>query len=241
MFPETTEDIQIDERRYEGGRGDERPATPTNIIGVFGMSQSVTEHVLEGFFKDYGVIERVCIVYDKFTGESRCFGFVYFQSVDSARKAVEMTNGTVLEGREIRVDFSVSNRPREATPGRYLGRKPRRGRGMPYHMPYHEQYHEPYYEQYHESYRGRPSRYPSERRGGPGRYPPRGYRSYERSDYHSGPREYEGRRYNEYGGGEARSTGGEDPTREPATQEGVCLKKEAHGSHQEMSLGIFEE
>lgn len=45
-------------------------------------------------------------------------------SVDEAAKCIEALNGIDLNGRNIRVDFSVTHRPHDPTPGAYMG--PRR-------------------------------------------------------------------------------------------------------------------
>jgi RNA recognition motif-containing protein len=56
------------------------------------------------------------------TGRSRGFGFCYFRKTSDAEKAREAMNGMELQGRKIRVDFSVTRRAHTPTPGRYMGR-----------------------------------------------------------------------------------------------------------------------
>lgn len=56
------------------------------------------------------------------TGRSRGFGFVYFESGKDALEAKERANGMELDGRRIRVDFSITKRPHTPTPGVYVGR-----------------------------------------------------------------------------------------------------------------------
>ncbi|CAO2604218.1 Transformer-2 protein homolog beta [Lemmus lemmus] len=46
--------------------------------------------------------------------------FVYFENVDDAKEAKECANGMELDGRRIRVDFSIT--PHTPTPGIYMGR-----------------------------------------------------------------------------------------------------------------------
>ena len=56
------------------------------------------------------------------TGRSRGFGFVYFDNREDAEEAKERANGMELDGRRIRVDFSITKRPHTPTPGVYVGR-----------------------------------------------------------------------------------------------------------------------
>lgn len=48
------------------------------------MSLSTTERDLKRIFGDYGEIETVQLVYDRYSGRSRGFGFVYFQTTKEA-------------------------------------------------------------------------------------------------------------------------------------------------------------
>jgi len=99
------------------------PIDPTSILGVFGISPRTQERDLEDVFREFGKIQRVMVVYDRRTGHSRGFGFVYFEEVEAAKKAMEKTNGMQLDGRAIRVDYSATKRPHSPTPGHYMGRR----------------------------------------------------------------------------------------------------------------------
>ncbi|XP_006882633.1 PREDICTED: transformer-2 protein homolog beta-like isoform X1 [Elephantulus edwardii] len=95
---------------------------PNCCLGVFGLSLYTTERVLREVFSKYGPIDNVSIIYDQQSRRSRGFAFVYFENVDDAKKAKECTNGMELDGRKIRVDFSITKRPHSPTPGIYMGR-----------------------------------------------------------------------------------------------------------------------
>ena len=56
---------------------------------------------------------------DHHTGRSRGFGFVYFTDFEGAKKAKAAMDGEELDGRPIRVDFSLTSRKTE--PFRFLG------------------------------------------------------------------------------------------------------------------------
>lgn len=47
---------------------------------------------------------------------------MYFERVDDAAEAKERANGMELDGRDIRVDFSITKRAHTPTPGMYVGR-----------------------------------------------------------------------------------------------------------------------
>jgi len=118
---------------------------PNRCVGVFGMSLYTDEKQLENHFGTFGKIENIQIVYDKQTGRSRGFGFIYFNNVDDAQRAKERSAGVEIDGHRIRVDFSITKRPHTPTPGIYMGKRnmrrddyfPGGGRGGRSPSPYH--------------------------------------------------------------------------------------------------------
>ncbi|KAE8580076.1 hypothetical protein XENTR_v10024294 [Xenopus tropicalis] len=106
-------------RRHVGNRAN---PDPNCCLGVFGLSLYTTERDLREVFSKYGPISDVSIVYDQQSRRSRGFSFVYFENVDDAKEAKERANGMELDGRRIRVDFSITKRPHTPTPGIYMGR-----------------------------------------------------------------------------------------------------------------------
>ncbi|UZJ51679.1 hypothetical protein CBS101457_000999 [Exobasidium rhododendri] len=99
---------------------------PTNVVGVFGLSVRTNEQDLEDEFSRVSPVEKVVIVYDaRVMARSRGFGFVTMKSVEGATSAIKELNGIELHGRRLRVDYSVTNKPHEPTPGEYRG-EPRR-------------------------------------------------------------------------------------------------------------------
>ncbi|XP_028674114.1 transformer-2 protein homolog alpha isoform X2 [Erpetoichthys calabaricus] len=95
---------------------------PNTCLGVFGLSLYTTERDLREVFSRYGPLAGVNVVYDQRTGRSRGFAFVYFERIDDAKEAMERANGMELDGRRIRVDYSITKRPHTPTPGIYMGR-----------------------------------------------------------------------------------------------------------------------
>ncbi|XP_058455095.1 transformer-2 sex-determining protein-like [Malaya genurostris] len=99
-----------------------------NCLGVFGISSNTTERDLHRIFLRYGAIERVLVVRHPNSGISRCFGFVYMSNHRDAVIAKEQCDGMLFDNRNIRVDFSKTNRPHSPTPGRYKGNQFKRER-----------------------------------------------------------------------------------------------------------------
>lgn len=86
------------------------------------MSLYTQERDLKEVFSKYGPLEDVQVVYDAQTGRSRGFAFVYFENVEDSKMAKERCNGQEIDGRKIRVDYSITQRAHTPTPGIYMGK-----------------------------------------------------------------------------------------------------------------------
>ena len=75
-----------------------------NKIYVGGLPYSVTDGRLEEVFAAHGTVQSAKVISDKFTGQSRGFGFVEMGSSDEAQKAIAALNGTQLDGRTLVVN-----------------------------------------------------------------------------------------------------------------------------------------
>ena len=89
-----------------------------NKLYVGGLPYSVTEGRLEEIFAEHGTVQSARVISDKFTGQSRGFGFVEMASGEEAQKAIEALNGTQLDGRTLVVNEA---RPQEQRPPRTGG------------------------------------------------------------------------------------------------------------------------
>ncbi|KAI0303085.1 hypothetical protein BC826DRAFT_1089505 [Russula brevipes] len=96
---------------------------PSSVLGVFGLSIRTTERDLDEEFGRFGQVEKVTIVYDQRSDRSRGFGFIRMSTVEEATKCINELNGVDLNGRRIRVDYSVTDRPHAPTPGEYMGHR----------------------------------------------------------------------------------------------------------------------
>uniref|UniRef100_A0A183CHI1 RRM domain-containing protein n=1 Tax=Globodera pallida TaxID=36090 RepID=A0A183CHI1_GLOPA len=92
-------------RRFYDGRDNPNPSP---CLGVFGMSLHTTERDLKHLFGRYGEVESVQVVYDRYSGRSRGFGFVYFTSTKDATRAKDHMVDAVIDGMKVRVDYSVT-------------------------------------------------------------------------------------------------------------------------------------
>ncbi|XP_031352379.1 transformer-2 protein homolog beta-like isoform X6 [Photinus pyralis] len=106
-------------RRHLGTRDNPKPS---RCLGVFGLSVYTSEEELYHIFSKYGPVERVQVVIDAKTGRSRGFSFVYFESSEDAKVAKDQCNGIKINGKSIRVDFSITERAHTPTPGIYMGK-----------------------------------------------------------------------------------------------------------------------
>jgi RNA recognition motif-containing protein len=75
-----------------------------NKLYVGGLPYSVTDGKLEEVFAAHGTVESARVIADKFTGQSRGFGFVEMGSGEEAQKAIDALNGTQLDGRTLTVN-----------------------------------------------------------------------------------------------------------------------------------------
>jgi RNA recognition motif-containing protein len=86
-------------------------------IYVGNISRSVTETDLRDAFQAFGEVQSVSIIKDKFSGESRGFGFVEMPNKEEAEKAISSLNGKDLKGRPLTVNEAKPRTDRPRTGG----------------------------------------------------------------------------------------------------------------------------
>ena len=87
---------------------------------VGNLSFNATPADLETLFGQAGVVSSVNIISDKFSGQSRGFGFVEMGSNQEAQTAIERFNGYELQGRALTVNEAKPQAPRSGG-GRSFG------------------------------------------------------------------------------------------------------------------------
>ncbi len=68
---------------------------------VGSLPYTVTDDTLGQLFAQQGQVVTASVIKDKYTGQSRGFGFVEMSTEEEAQKAVQSLNGYNLEGRSI--------------------------------------------------------------------------------------------------------------------------------------------
>ena len=81
-------------------------------IYIGGLPYAATESQLQTLFAPYGTVESARIMTDKFTGQSRGFGFVEMSTGQEAQSAIAALHSTQLDGRTLTVNTAKSQAPR---------------------------------------------------------------------------------------------------------------------------------
>jgi RNA recognition motif-containing protein len=92
-------------------------------IYVGGLPYSATEQQLNELFAAHGTVESARVITDKFTGQSRGFGFVEMATAEEAKTAITALNGTQLGGRTLTVNEARPQEARSSGGGRSGGGK----------------------------------------------------------------------------------------------------------------------
>ena len=86
-------------------------------IYVGNLSRDVSEVELREAFSAYGEVTTASVIKDKFSGESRGFGFVEMPNREEAMKAISSQNGKSLKGRTVSVNEARPRTDRPRTGG----------------------------------------------------------------------------------------------------------------------------
>jgi RNA recognition motif-containing protein len=85
---------------------------------VGNLAYSVTEDQLREAFAAFGEVSSVNVITDKFSGQSKGFGFVEMPNNSEADAAIKALNGSALGGRNMKVNQAQprGNRPSGGRP-----------------------------------------------------------------------------------------------------------------------------
>ena len=112
-----------------GSAGKEEKNTDECSIFVGQVDYDATPEELQAHFASCGTINRVTILCDKFSGQSKGYAYVEFEETTSVPTAVLLDN-SIFKGRQLKVTAKRVNVPGHAGgKGRGKGRGRGRGRG----------------------------------------------------------------------------------------------------------------
>jgi RNA recognition motif-containing protein len=75
---------------------------------VGGLSYSTTSESLRDYFAQCGTVQSATVITDRFTGQSRGFGFVEMATEAEAQAAISKLNDQTFEGRRLTVNVANS-------------------------------------------------------------------------------------------------------------------------------------
>jgi RNA recognition motif-containing protein len=87
-------------------------------VYVGNLPFSIDDDRLREIFAEFGEIEEVQVIKDKFSGRSKGFGFVTFATKEDAEKAISKLNDKEVEGRNLKVNEAKPIDPDRPRPPR---------------------------------------------------------------------------------------------------------------------------
>lgn len=84
-----------------------------NKLYVGSLSYATTDQQLHELFAQHGSVISAKVISDRYTGQSRGFGFVEMATSEEAQKAIAALNGTQYEGRSLVVNEARPQEKRE--------------------------------------------------------------------------------------------------------------------------------
>lgn len=86
---------------------------------VGNLAYSVTEDELREMFGEFGEVTSVNLISDKFSGQSKGFGFVDMPNNAEADKAIKALNDKMVSGRKLKVNQAKPRGERPVRKPRY--------------------------------------------------------------------------------------------------------------------------
>lgn len=87
-------------------------------IYVGQLPYSVTEEELREMFLPYGEIASMNLIMDRYTGQSKGFGFIEMPNNSEADQAIKALNKTIFKDREIKVNQAEERRKKKGFRGK---------------------------------------------------------------------------------------------------------------------------
>ena len=84
----------------------------SNKLYVGNINYRTSAEMLESIFSEFGTVESVSMVNDKYTGKFRGFSFVKMGSEVEAKAAMDNINSHEVDGRQLKVSLAIEKKPR---------------------------------------------------------------------------------------------------------------------------------
>ena len=81
-------------------------------IYVGNLNYATTEDTLKNSFASFGEVASAVIIKDRFTDQSKGFGFIEMTDEGAADTAIAEMNGKEIDGRRVRVNIAEERPPR---------------------------------------------------------------------------------------------------------------------------------
>ena len=81
-------------------------------IYVGNLPYSMTEGDLREAFEAFGTVTSSSVITDKFSGQSKGFGFIEMSNNSEADAAIKGLNGSSIQGRSLKVNEAKPREPR---------------------------------------------------------------------------------------------------------------------------------
>jgi RNA recognition motif-containing protein len=82
-------------------------------IYVGQLPYTVTEEELREMFLAYGEVSSLNLIMDRYTGQSKGFGFIEMPNNSEADQAIKGLNKSMMKGREIKVNQAEERRKKK--------------------------------------------------------------------------------------------------------------------------------
>ena len=79
-------------------------------IYVGNLAYGITEEELKKIFSEFGEVSSVNLIKDRFSGQSKGFGFIDMPNNSEADTAIKALNKSELQGRDIKVNQAEQRR-----------------------------------------------------------------------------------------------------------------------------------
>ena len=86
-------------------------------VYVGGLPYSATEAEVEALFAEHGTVASARVITDKYTGQSRGFGFVEMSTPEEAQAAISALHSSEMGGRTLTVNEAKPMAPRSSGGG----------------------------------------------------------------------------------------------------------------------------